>query len=244
MLPMIKSNNGDSPLFVSVPSFQALLQNVEASWIQERPQLNTERLLPTATPTTTAETGTATISNVHVPSTSDQLERHTHHPVKENADALSASSSGSTDITMYRKSPSGSLEDERAAHSVDNTIPASVHTTPVASSSSSRRNYWDIVLEPKVKTTSTKMQPLDQKSEKIQEDIPSPSKPFVCPTCSLRFRKRCNLITHISNVHKKIRPFYCSMCLRRFARKSNCAKHVSFIFLFRFALFFSFRLCY
>lgn len=54
-------------------------------------------------------------------------------------------------------------------------------------------------------------------------------KPFACSSCPLRFRKRCNLMTHMSNVHEKIRPFYCSLCLRRFARKSNCAKHVSYI---------------
>lgn len=62
-------------------------------------------------------------------------------------------------------------------------------------------------------------------------------RPFACPTCALRFRKRCNLVTHVSNVHHKIRPFYCSLCMRRFARKSNCAKHVGCYFFFFLLLF-------
>lgn len=84
-------------------------------------------------------------------------------------------------------------------------------------------------------------QTLQKEQPKPQQSSPMPSllkphatkqaidgeKPFACHSCPLRFRKRCNLMTHISNVHEKIRPFYCSLCLRRFARKSNCAKHVS-----------------
>lgn len=118
----------------------------------------------------------------------------------------------------------------------------------------SHRDFWNVVMGPKqlhnCKHTHTnsnnKRKPKqfslpDRTLSRSHSDSPHPAdslschrkpcvdleKPFACPSCSLRFRKRCNLMTHISNVHEKIRPFYCSLCLRRFARKSNCAKHVS-----------------
>lgn len=83
-------------------------------------------------------------------------------------------------------------------------------------------NYWATVLDP-----SSAGSPLSDNLNLIRPPQPH-FKPFPCPRCALRFRKRCNLVSHISNVHDKVRPFYCSICLRRFARKSNCSKHVSF----------------
>lgn len=231
MLPVIKQKNNNATLQKVVPSFQALVQTVEAAWMHQKPAVQT----PTAaTPTITVPTS----CKVHGRLIQKGLKPHRQHNRDPTNDgSSSASSSGSTDIALYRHSPSGSVEDDRAANSTEAFQNAFFHATPTPSSSRSRGNYWDVVLGSQCQMEQPP--PLDGVANKHGSDVPL--KPFVCPTCSLRFRKRCNLITHISNVHDKIRPFYCSLCMRRFARKSNCSKHVSkhppssaFVFSFPF----------
>eukprot|EP00178_Gracilaria_changii_P009213 TRINITY_DN2708_c0_g1_i2.p1 TRINITY_DN2708_c0_g1~~TRINITY_DN2708_c0_g1_i2.p1 ORF type:complete len:177 (+),score=13.47 TRINITY_DN2708_c0_g1_i2:1248-1778(+) len=86
----------------------------------------------------------------------------------------------------------------------------------------SRQDFWTIVLGPS--HALEKPKPKMQLSEKL-------TKPHACTGCSMRFKKRCNLQSHVRSVHQKLRPFSCSVCLRKFGRKSNCAKHVSIAFL-------------
>lgn len=87
-------------------------------------------------------------------------------------------------------------------------------------------DFWDTVLGPPRIDSIVQNKSITA----LRIDALKP-KPFQCHRCSLSFRKRCNLVSHVNNVHEKLRPFYCSICLRKFARKSNCSKHVSFISL-------------
>lgn len=146
-----------------------------------------------------------------------------------------SSSGGRTSTEKHCHSPpSRNRWTEENIHAFPgNTIEGSSHTPvpprpsePQSSSASpsqaSRpRDYWETVLGPSNET------------ELLGSTNPTPSgrcdKPYPCSVCPLRFKKRCNLLTHISNVHEKVRPFLCSVCFRKFARKSNCVKHVSFI---------------
>ena len=91
-----------------------------------------------------------------------------------------------------------------------------------SSSPSPSHDFWGTVLGPTQATRNIIQQQERKFSNEDMED-----KPFACSRCSFRFRKRCNLVSHINNVHERLRPFCCSVCLRRFARKSNCGKHVS-----------------
>lgn len=105
-------------------------------------------------------------------------------------------------------SPSGSAETE-------------LQRSPVSSTNSPKpRDYWGTVLGPSFE--------MDMLGNTDLSSPSKPEKPYHCSICPSTFKKRCNLLTHISNVHDKIRPFLCPVCFRRFARKSNCVKHVSF----------------
>lgn len=102
--------------------------------------------------------------------------------------------------------------------------PASAETelqrSPISSTHSPKpRDYWETVLGP---SADMAMYGNTNPSSSSKGE-----KPYRCSICPSSFKKRCNLLTHISNVHDKIRPFLCSVCYRRFARKSNCVKHVS-----------------
>jgi len=86
-------------------------------------------------------------------------------------------------------------------------------------SSSRSHNFWETVLGSS-----------EEKEKPKPGTFPKGSwlaRRFACSSCPARFKRRCNLETHVQNVHEKIRPFSCSVCYRRFARKSNCVKHVS-----------------
>lgn len=97
-----------------------------------------------------------------------------------------------------------------------------IEKSPGSSVGSPRaRDYWETVLGPSSNgEMSGNTNPLPNGTEE---------KPYQCSICPSSFKKRCNLLTHISNVHEKIRPFVCSICYRRFARKSNCVKHMKLV---------------
>ncbi|CAN8067713.1 unnamed protein product [Agarophyton chilense] len=87
---------------------------------------------------------------------------------------------------------------------------------------SSRQDFWTIVLGPSQSLPPEKPESKIQPSGSLQ-------KPHACSSCPLRFKKRCNLQSHVRSVHEKLRPFSCGVCLRRFGRKSNCAKHMRLV---------------
>lgn len=87
----------------------------------------------------------------------------------------------------------------------------------------SRKDFWRTVLGPSPTVVKTQ-----RKGQLSDFHV----KPHGCPKCPLRFKKRCNLQSHMRSVHEKLRPFGCGVCLRKFGRKSNCAKHVSLPFEF------------
>lgn len=116
------------------------------------------------------------------------------------------------------------------------------HPSATSTSSSSRMSsrsgtaeYWDVVM------ASPRTSGAQERSEMVSRHNarrsaggdgltvirPNEAKVFECSLCPLAFRKKCNLETHINDVHEKIMPYVCSVCRRRFSRKSNCAKHVS-----------------
>lgn len=187
----------------SIPSFDSFLNNVEAAWLS-------------------------------VPSLHPHQHVYRRAQVREPL-PLSASSSASTEPAGHASSTSDATEVEVPTYSP-------IRLQRPSPPAQSRRDYWNIVMGPRQPKqyqhhrTSNKSKSIIRKSNKAHKStISTPvdsEKRFACPSCPLHFRKRCNLMTHISNVHDKIRPFYCSLCLRRFARKSNCAKHVSIISLF------------
>lgn len=105
-------------------------------------------------------------------------------------------------------------------HSPSGSAQTEVQRSPGSSTNSPKpRDYWDTVLGPF---------DMDLLGNTNPSSTSKPEKPYHCSICPSTFKKRCNLLTHISNVHEKIRPFLCPICFRRFARKSNCVKHVSF----------------
>lgn len=184
----------------SIPSFDSFVNNVEAAWLS-------------------------------VPPLHPHQHPHKRVQVRESL-PLSASSSASTEPAGPASPTSTATEDEAPTFS-------SIRLQRPSPPSQSRRDYWNIVMGPRQPKqyqhhkTSNKSKSIIRKSSKaLKSSIATPvdsEKRFACPSCPLRFRKRCNLMTHISNVHEKIRPFYCSLCLRRFARKSNCAKHMRLV---------------
>lgn len=118
------------------------------------------------------------------------------------------------------------------SRSAENVI---AHKSPMSSVSTNIEceKYWNVVMNSMTGNVESRSQKVGHQNGLSVKDptlIPNEDpqqKPFRCPTCSMRFRKRCNLLTHISNVHEKLKPFFCPICLRHFARKSNCGKHVS-----------------
>lgn len=116
-------------------------------------------------------------------------------------------------------------------HSPSKSAATTINLSPSTSPQPpGRRNYWETVLGPKVETAKP-----GKKGSQKRESI---EKPHKCRLCSMSFKKRCNLVSHVSNVHEKIRPFQCSVCTRTFARKSNCVKHVRFSYASRdYAIF-------
>lgn len=115
--------------------------------------------------------------------------------------------------------------------------------SPCLSPNPDCEKYWNVVLnsmpdavQPKEdikNVVKSQSQRKGHESKRPVKDQPPNGKerqeqrPFKCSICSKSFRKRCNLLTHVSNVHEKLKPYYCPICLRHFARKSNCGKHVS-----------------
>lgn len=47
-----------------------------------------------------------------------------------------------------------------------------------------------------------------------------------CPHCSAHFKRKYDLLQHISAVHEKNRPFRCDACDTSFAHKGTLSKHV------------------
>lgn len=88
-------------------------------------------------------------------------------------------------------------------------------------------SYWDTVLGPSFKKGVPLWIPMTGSMKGPATADVSDEKPHTCSICPMSFKKRCNLVSHVSNVHEKIRPFQCNVCARTFARKSNCVKHVS-----------------
>lgn len=166
------------------------------------------------------------------PSQNDAHNKHATHrygpgsasrATQEDDDSLSACPGNTMGGASSRTPPHSS----RKSHS---RLPSSSSKSPES------RKYWETVLDPRGEgpasgSTSASKSP-SGKSEK----------PYQCSVCPLNFKKRCNLVTHVSNVHENIRPFLCPICRRTFARKSNCVKHVSFLSSFNFFFFFYFVL--
>lgn len=115
--------------------------------------------------------------------------------------------------------------------------------SPCLSTKRNCEKYWNVVMnstpdaaqprEDVKRVVKPQSQKKGHESKRLVQEHPSDGKekedkkPFECSICPKSFRKRCNLLTHISNVHEKVKPYYCPICLRHFARKSNCGKHVS-----------------
>lgn len=160
---------------------------------------------------------------------------------RKGASSPSSSSGGRKSSGTNSASPPQSKQwaEENSHGFAGNTVGESSHSPVVEksdgpqrssqspASSSRTRDFWETVLGPSPSDTdllgNTNPSPHDTNDTKDKTD-----KPYACSTCPKRFKKRCNLLTHVSNVHDKIRPFQCSICYRKFARKSNCVKHVSF----------------
>lgn len=122
---------------------------------------------------------------------------------------------GSKDFVGY----SGSTLSPSCSSTISLETDSNPPSPPGARSScKSRKDFWSTVLgpSPAVVKTQRKVQASDFHT-----------KPHGCTKCPLRFKKRCNLQSHMRSVHEKLRPFGCGVCLRKFGRKSNCAKHVS-----------------
>lgn len=129
-------------------------------------------------------------------------------------DDISASSSSTAFQLSNSQSSNGTKEDTSIGN---DAIDSSPSTSP--SPTSTTHDFWETVL-------NLPNPPTDDYLTTFAEQQ-KPEKPFPCSSCDARFKKRCNLISHVKNVHEKLRPFGCSVCFRRFARKSNCVKHVS-----------------
>lgn len=172
-------------------------------------------------------------------------------------DILSASSSRSTDMTRGNlESPYCSMDGLQKQsvsapfYSCNNmnepktssTLPKVPRISSSISKSSlsrpKRQCHWEIVMSPSPPSPMYGKIPSPNGPNECAENIcevdgkasgdSCEERPYGCSECDARFRKRCNLRTHISNVHDKIKPYYCPVCFRRFARKSNCGKHVSY----------------
>lgn len=50
-------------------------------------------------------------------------------------------------------------------------------------------------------------------------------KDSTCPVCASHFKRRYDLVQHISAVHEKRRPFPCTACDQAFAHKGTLSKH-------------------
>lgn len=53
-------------------------------------------------------------------------------------------------------------------------------------------------------------------------------RPYGCHVCSTTFKRKYDLVQHVSAVHDKKRPYGCSKCQSRFAHKGTLTKHVSY----------------
>lgn len=221
-----------------LPGFAALMDSVQNAW-KSLPDAETY-LRPTA------------LLSKHQPQT--HLARHSLSPCYRD-EILSASSSRSTDIAHGNQESPRSTTDGLQRSTVSPPVnrhidwkgPKACATLPrtprvsfsisKSSSKSKRSGYWEIVMSPSAprpvyEGAADPSDPMryaenGSESDRKSPDSPCEERPYGCSLCDARFRKRCNLMTHISNVHDKIKPYYCSICMRRFARKSNCGKHVS-----------------
>lgn len=127
--------------------------------------------------------------------------------VKEEDDKIIQLCASSSSNTSGSSSSTNSTGASSNAH----------HTTRDNRDPPLRHDFWTTVLGPS--QTLVKKQGRDSPAEVTQ-------KPHACEICPMRFKKRCNLQSHLRSVHEKLRPFLCTVCSRKFGRKSNCAKHV------------------
>lgn len=122
---------------------------------------------------------------------------------------------GTDDVSATSGSTAGALSESPLSFGSDGS--ASPLREPTINPPRSH-DFWETVLGP--------FHPSDEKDSILSPQDESDPKPYQCTQCLFRFKKRCNLVSHVNNVHEKLRPYCCSICFRRFARKSNCAKHV------------------